>query len=91
MYFCRVVIQNERYEDWTSTIIQLKTLFKGYHQHVLQYHHHPDCQVPTGHNSTAAEGNILEVLNMALNSELLQQIMESRYIEDITNLTLTSK
>ena len=64
---CRVVVQNERYDNWTPTIIQLKKLFNEYPESVLKYHHRPDIRVPGSHNSTAAQGNFIEVLNMALN------------------------
>ncbi|XP_064612475.1 LOW QUALITY PROTEIN: GATOR1 complex protein DEPDC5-like [Liolophura sinensis] len=67
--YYRVVIQNERYEDWTSTLVRLKTLFNEYPQRVLHYHENrgDNQKVPTAHNSTAAQGNFLETLNMALN------------------------
>ena len=67
--FFRVVVQNERYDDWTPTLITLKKLFSEYHQRVVHYHERPGVRVPTGWNSTAAQGNFLEVLNMALNGE----------------------
>jgi len=75
-FSCRVVVQNEKYEDWTGTIIKLKSLFNEYPDRVLNYHKqrrhlHDDTgapsEVPAAHNSTAAQGNLLEVLNMALN------------------------
>ena len=65
----RVVVQNERYDDWTPTIIELKRLFNNYREHVLHYHARDLIGVPQARNSTAAEGNFLEVLNMALNGE----------------------
>ena len=97
--FYRVVVQNERYEDWIRTINTLKTIFNNYDKYVLHFHEHngmPLVQnnsaddipawnpsaamgirgkkseriekgIPSGWNSTAAEGNVLEVLNMALN------------------------
>jgi hypothetical protein len=64
-----VVVQNERYDEWTGTIIKLKTLFNQYLDEVLKYHERPGYRVPVARNSTAAEGNFLEVLNMGLNSK----------------------
>ncbi|KAI0221661.1 GATOR complex protein DEPDC5 [Lamellibrachia satsuma] len=84
--FYRVVVQNEKYEDWTDTIIKLKSLFNEYPERVLNYHKqrqhlHDDndsgapTEVPAAHNSTAAQGNLLEVLNMALN------VFETYYLD----------
>ncbi|KAK2181162.1 hypothetical protein NP493_409g08019, partial [Ridgeia piscesae] len=82
--FYRVVVQNEKYEDWTGTIIKLKSLFNEYPDRVLNYHKqrrhlHDDSgapsEVPAAHNSTAAQGNLLEVLNMALN------VFETYYLD----------
>lgn len=36
--FYRIVYQNERYEDWTPTLIILKRLIKEYRDYVLNYH-----------------------------------------------------
>lgn len=63
----RVVIQNERYEEWSHTLIQLKRLFTEYQRSILKYHARPNVEVPKASISTAAQGNFLEVLNMALN------------------------
>ena len=63
-----MVVQNERYDDWKSTVVQLRTMFNQYNGTVLGYHQQDDCRVPPARNSTAAEGNFLEVLNMGLNS-----------------------
>ncbi|CAH1800397.1 unnamed protein product [Owenia fusiformis] len=81
--FCRVVIQNERFEDWTSTIIKLKELFIEYPDRVLNYHkaEYPNQKIPQARNSTAAEGNFLEVLNMSLN------LFERYYIDRIFDRT----
>ena len=67
----RVVVQNERYEEWRPTLIQLKRLFIEYPERVMSYHQKPGLKVPTGWNSTASQGNFLEVLNMALNGKSL--------------------
>lgn len=64
---CRVAVQNERYEDWNSTIILLKRLFNEYQNTVLKYHEKAGITMPKAINSTASQGNFLEVLNMSLN------------------------
>lgn len=66
----RVAVQNERYEDWTSTLVQLRRLFTDYQKHVVEYHKRDDVVIPRAVNSTAAQGNFLEVLNMSLNGEI---------------------
>ena len=63
----RVVVQNERYEDWTPTLIELKKIFIEYPDRVLKYHQRESVHVPDAWNSTSAQGNFLQVLNMALN------------------------
>ena len=106
--FYRVVVQNERSDDWcrSKTIRNLKTIFNQYDNYVLRYHDcrgveppthdlintcqsdlpskwHPsaalgikpeystavmaDQKFPKAWNSSAAQGNILEVMNLALN------------------------
>ncbi|KAK3094846.1 hypothetical protein FSP39_006992 [Pinctada imbricata] len=65
--FYRIVIQNERYDDWTSTINTLRKLCDEYTERIINYHQRPGVKVPTAYNSTAAEGNFLETLNMSLN------------------------
>jgi hypothetical protein len=67
--FYRVVVQNERYDDWTNTLIELKRLFNEYHSRILNYHA-VEGKVPTAWNSNAAQGNFLETLNMALNGNI---------------------
>lgn len=65
--FYRIVVQNERYEEWTETIKQLRKIFNGYPTWVLNYHIRKGLKVPKAYNSTAAQGNFLETLNMTLN------------------------
>ncbi|XP_049833121.1 GATOR complex protein Iml1 isoform X2 [Schistocerca gregaria] len=73
--FYRVAVQNERYEDWTNTLVQLRRLFTDYQKIVLEYHKRPGEHVPKAVNSTAAQGNFLEVLNMSLN------VFEKHYLD----------
>lgn len=78
--FYRIVYQNERYEDWTPTLIILKRLIKEYRDYVLNYHRRNlsmqsassssstlerQPSMPDGYLSSAAEGNFLETLNLA--------------------------
>lgn len=70
--FYRVAIQNERYEDWSNVLVQLRKLFTDYEKIVLEYHQKPGIGMPKAINSTAAQGNFLEVLNMSLNGERWQ-------------------
>ncbi|KAJ9573995.1 hypothetical protein L9F63_008625, partial [Diploptera punctata] len=56
-------LDNERYDDWTNTLVQLRRLFTDYQKIVLQYHKKSGVQIPAV-NSTAAQGNFLEVLNI---------------------------
>ncbi|CAF0810999.1 unnamed protein product [Brachionus calyciflorus] len=64
--FFRVVYQNERYEDWTPTLIILKRLIKEYRDYILNYHSRQlKCHMPSGCLSSAAEGNFLETLNLS--------------------------
>jgi hypothetical protein len=66
--YYRVAIQNERYEDWSNVLIHLKRLFNMYEEEVIQYHHQQgDVRIPKAHNSSASQGNVLEVLNISLN------------------------
>ena len=60
-------MQNERYDEWTSTLVQLRKLFTEYHTKVVEYHKRDGIEIPRAVNSTAAQGNFLEVLNMSLN------------------------
>ncbi|XP_055914582.1 GATOR complex protein Iml1 isoform X2 [Eupeodes corollae] len=66
--FYRVAIQNERNDDWCSILMQLRKLFTSYQSTVLRYHERENVRIPTATNSTAAQGNFLEVLNISLNT-----------------------
>ncbi|OAD60256.1 DEP domain-containing protein 5 [Eufriesea mexicana] len=73
--FYRVVVQNERFEDWSNVLVQLRKLFTDYQKIVLDYHQKPNVTIPKAVNSTAAQGNFLEVLNMSLN------VFEKHYLD----------
>ncbi|XP_075221255.1 GATOR complex protein Iml1 isoform X2 [Lycorma delicatula] len=73
--FYRVAVQNERYDDWTPVLVQLRKLFMEYQRTVLEYHERPGIITPKPINSTAAQGNFLEVLNMSLN------VFEKHYLD----------
>ncbi|KAK9890698.1 hypothetical protein WA026_012049 [Henosepilachna vigintioctopunctata] len=76
--FYRVAVQNERYDDWCGILVQLRKIFSEYLKIVLEYHARPNVTIPTATNSTAAQGNFLEVLNMSLNGQLC---FEKHYLE----------
>lgn len=73
--FYHVAAQNERYDDWTIILVHLKKLFNCYRESVLDYHKRPGVHIPKAVNSTAAQGNFLEVLNMSLN------VFEKHYMD----------
>ncbi|XP_018575456.1 GATOR complex protein DEPDC5 isoform X3 [Anoplophora glabripennis] len=73
--FYRVAVQNERYDDWSGFLVQLRHIFQNYLKVVLEYHSRPDQVIPAATNSTAAQGNFLEVLNMSLN------VFEKHYLD----------
>lgn len=72
--FYRVAIQNERNDDWSTILVQLRRLFTSYQNTVLRYHDRSGSTVPAT-NSTAAQGNFLEVLNISLN------VFEKHYLD----------
>lgn len=73
--FYRVAIQNERNDDWSSILVQLRKLFTAYQNIVLHYHERPGLTIPAATNSTATQGNFLEVLNISLN------VFEKHYLD----------
>lgn len=80
--FYRVAIQNERNDDWTTMLVQLRRLFTSYPATVLRYHERGGTgtgnsvqKLPVATNSTAAQGNFLEVLNISLN------VFEKHYLD----------
>ncbi|XP_034484120.1 GATOR complex protein Iml1 isoform X2 [Drosophila innubila] len=66
--FYRVAIQNERNDDWCTVLAQLRKLFTSYQETVLRYHERQNMRIPQATNSTATQGNFLEVLNISLNT-----------------------
>uniref|UniRef100_A0A669BXG9 DEP domain containing 5, GATOR1 subcomplex subunit n=1 Tax=Oreochromis niloticus TaxID=8128 RepID=A0A669BXG9_ORENI len=62
--FYRVVAQNERRDEWTSMLVTIKKLFIQYP--VLVRLKEADA-FPVGYNSTAAQGNYLEAINLSFN------------------------
>ncbi|KPJ01766.1 DEP domain-containing protein 5 [Papilio xuthus] len=74
--FYRVAVQNERYDDWSNVLLQLRRLFTDYQKIVLQYHERANMEIPTAINSTAAQGNFLEVLNMIFEKHYLDRCFD---------------
>lgn len=66
--FYRVAIQNERNDDWCTVLAQLRKLFTSYQETVLRYNERENMSIPQATNSTATQGNFLEVLNISLNT-----------------------
>ncbi|XP_054618374.1 GATOR complex protein DEPDC5 isoform X2 [Dunckerocampus dactyliophorus] len=62
--FYRVVAQNERRDEWTSLLVTVKKLFIQYP--VLVRLKGAD-GFPVGYNSTSAQGNYLEAINLSFN------------------------
>ncbi|XP_016897704.1 GATOR complex protein DEPDC5 isoform X2 [Cynoglossus semilaevis] len=62
--FYRVVAQNERRDEWTTLQVTIKELFIQYP--VLVRLKEAD-GFPVGYNSTAAQGNYLEAINLSFN------------------------
>ncbi|KAH0625529.1 hypothetical protein JD844_015075 [Phrynosoma platyrhinos] len=62
--FYKVVVQNERREEWTSLLVTIKKLFIQYP--VLVRLERAE-GFPPGYNSTSAQGNYLEAINLSFN------------------------
>ncbi|XP_069071195.1 GATOR1 complex protein DEPDC5 isoform X2 [Pleurodeles waltl] len=62
--FYKVVVQSERREDWTSLLVTIKKLFIQYPVLVRLKGAEG---FPPGHNSTSAQGNYLEAINISFN------------------------
>uniref|UniRef100_A0A3P8X2B6 DEP domain containing 5, GATOR1 subcomplex subunit n=1 Tax=Cynoglossus semilaevis TaxID=244447 RepID=A0A3P8X2B6_CYNSE len=63
--FYRVVAQNERRDEWTTLQVTIKELFIQYP--VLVRLKEAGNGFPVGYNSTAAQGNYLEAINLSFN------------------------
>ncbi|XP_049553990.1 GATOR complex protein DEPDC5 isoform X10 [Orcinus orca] len=77
--FYKVVVQNERREEWTSLLVTIKKLFIQYP--VLVRLEQAE-GFPQGDNSTSAQGNYLEAINLSFNGGLfiLFQVFDKHYI-----------
>ncbi|XP_033627568.1 GATOR complex protein DEPDC5-like isoform X2 [Asterias rubens] len=69
--FYRVIVQNERRDDWTPLLVTLKSQCIEYGKQ-LQHQYKQGTlltgrPIPSGYISNAAEGNFLEALNLTLN------------------------
>ncbi|KAG8455834.1 hypothetical protein GDO86_001871 [Hymenochirus boettgeri] len=62
--FYKVVVQNERREEWTSLLVTIKKLFIQYPV-LVRLQKAED--FPPGENSTADQGNYLEAINLSFN------------------------
>ncbi|KAM9329765.1 GATOR1 complex protein DEPDC5-like [Gastrophryne carolinensis] len=62
--FYKVVVQNERREEWTSLLVTVKKLFIQYPVMVRLRNAE---SFPPGHNSTSDQGNYLEAINLSFN------------------------
>ncbi|KAF9337229.1 vacuolar membrane-associated protein iml1 [Podila minutissima] len=65
--FYKVVIDWEARQDWTTAIIPLKEEVMRYQRDIL-LRPHGQYSILSGENSFAFEGNVLESINLALNS-----------------------
>uniref|UniRef100_A0A1B6F1V2 DEP domain-containing protein n=1 Tax=Cuerna arida TaxID=1464854 RepID=A0A1B6F1V2_9HEMI len=73
--FYRVIIQNERYDDWSNILTQLKRRFTGYQESILKHHKRTGTEIPVAMISSSDQGSFLEVLNISLN------VFEKHYME----------
>ena len=67
---CRVIYQNERYEDWLPRLAKIKQVLVTYKEDLITYHKRQlpadqADQMPNGTISCAADGNFLETLNLS--------------------------
>ncbi|XP_033123560.1 GATOR complex protein DEPDC5-like [Anneissia japonica] len=62
--FYRVIVQNERHSEWTPLLVTLKKAMLEYPKYAKHKEMEDGCW-PSGVNSTAAEGNMLEAMNMS--------------------------
>uniref|UniRef100_S4RKY3 DEP domain containing 5, GATOR1 subcomplex subunit n=1 Tax=Petromyzon marinus TaxID=7757 RepID=S4RKY3_PETMA len=64
--FYRVVAQNERRDDWMSLLVTIKKIFIQYPR-LVRLKTVGKLGFPKAHNSTAAQGNYLESINLSFN------------------------
>ena len=81
-----MAIQNERYDDWTNILSNLKKIFPKYKGKLEQ--NIPGGKIPESYNSCAAEGNFLEVLNMSLNGKRYIIIHALKWVDGGPSLRL---
>ncbi|XP_059170420.1 GATOR complex protein Iml1-like [Physella acuta] len=67
--YYRVIVQNERYEEWHSILRQLRIHFNEYQEYITNFHSNEQLgwKMPKARLSNAQQGNFLETLNMSLN------------------------
>jgi len=58
--FYRVVVQNEKFDDWFPTLTLLRQTFVEYNKLVIDYHTRPGVSTPQARLSSASQGNFLE-------------------------------
>lgn len=75
-----MAVQNERYDDWSNILRLLRRHFTDYQRSVLNHHKSLGAQIPKAYNSSAAQGNFLEVLNMSLNGKKKEMVYFQQYI-----------
>lgn len=86
MILFRVVIKNERYDNWRKVLMKMKQLFINYEKKVLRVEERElNPSIPKAYNSSAAQGNYLEVLNMSLNCMCADSIV---LLSPLANLLL---
>lgn len=65
--FYRVVVDWEIKPDWSQVLIPLRREFMQFQKDILQQQRGDGSSALSGENSAAAEGNILEAVNLAMN------------------------
>jgi len=74
MILFRVVIKNERYDNWRKVLMKMKQLFINYEKKVLRVEERElNPSIPKAYNSSAAQGNYLLLSPLA--NLLLEQVL----------------